>query len=238
VKAMIFAAGLGTRLRPLTHNIPKALVRINNTPLIELIIKKLIDAGFLEIVINLHHFPDKIESFFKSKNNFGVQIKFSYENLLLDTGGGLLHAAHFFDDGKPFLLHNTDVISSIDFIKMMDFHQQKKPLVTLFVQNRISSRYLLFDKSGKLAGWKNDTTGEKIIVTQNNQELTQLGFNGIHIVDPHIFDLIDKTGSFPIMPEYLRLANDHAIIAFQDDVAKYIDVGKPKNIHLAENLFA
>jgi NDP-sugar pyrophosphorylase family protein len=230
VKAMIFAAGLGTRLQPLTTKIPKALVEVNGVPLIEKVIKKLIIAGVTDIIVNLHHFPEKIKAFVEAKNYFQVNITFSPEASLLDTGGGLLNAAHFFDDGKPFILHNTDVLSTIDLTKMIEEHKMNRPLATLFVQNRKSSRYLLFNNSGFLAGWENVKTGEKIIASKHGEHLKNLAFNGIHIIDPKIFELFNSTGRFSIITEYLRLAWHHKIMAYENNDCKYIDAGKPDSL--------
>jgi len=236
VKAMIFAAGIGSRLLPLTKNTPKALVLIGNITLIERVILKLIDAGFTDIIINLHHFPDKIKTFIKSKGDFNIRIEYSHEFTLLDTGGGLAKAAHFFADGKPFLVHNTDVLSTVDLKQMLLFHEMKKPLATLFVQNRKSSRYLLFDRQGQLAGWKNAKTNQTLMATETMDELSELAFNGIHIIEPEFFELINKQGSFPIIPEYIELAKSHRILAYQQDNCKYLDAGKPDSIAVAEKM--
>lgn len=227
---MVFAAGLGTRLQPLTNTIPKALAEINGVPLIEKVIRKLIQAGVTDIIINLHHFPEKIKAFIQSKNNFQINIAFSTEESLLDTGGGLQKAAHFFDDGKPFILHNTDVLSTIDLRDMIQMHELHHPLATLFVQNRKSSRYLLFDNSGCLAGWKNEKTGETVIASNAGEQLKSLAFNGIHIIDPVIFSLFEHSGRFSIISEYLRLAQHQKIMAYENNSCKYIDAGKPESL--------
>jgi NDP-sugar pyrophosphorylase family protein len=227
---MIFAAGLGTRLQPITSTIPKALVEVNGVPLIEKVIKKLIGVGVTDIIVNLHHYPEKIKAFIESKNNFQINIAFSSEAELLDTGGGLLNAAHFFDDGKSFILHNTDVLSSIDLTKMIRAHEIHRPLVTLFVQSRESSRYLLFSKAGYLAGWENVKTSEIINASKHGEQLKRLAFNGIHIIDPHIFSLFNSSGRFSIITEYLRLAGQHHIMAYENNDCKYIDAGKPESL--------
>ncbi len=233
---MIFAAGLGTRLYPVTKKIPKALAQVNGVPLIEKVINKLIHAGVTNIIINLHHFPEKITRFIRSKNNFEINIEFSCEKSLLDTGGGLLKAAHFFDDGKPFILHNTDVLSTIDLKEMMQFHQQRRPLATLFVQKRLSSRYLLFDESGLLSGWKNEKTGQSIMAINTEKKLTSLAFNGIHIIDPKIFELIKNKGCFSIIPEYLDLAANYQILAYENNHCEYLDAGKPESLIRASEM--
>jgi NDP-sugar pyrophosphorylase family protein len=233
-QAMIFAAGLGTRLRPLTDNIPKALVEIAGTPMLERVITKLKDHGVRRVIINLHHFHDKIISFVAGKNHFDLDIQFSDESqMLLDTGGGLKKAAHLFDHTKPILLHNVDVLSNLDFGKMMNHHLKKNALATLFVQKRKSSRYFLFDENMRLAGWRNVKSGDEILVRKEGQ-FSEFGFNGIHIISPEIFKLIKDEDKFSIVPVYLSLAESHYIVGFRDDKTTYIDIGKTENISVAE----
>ena len=231
MKAIIFAAGLGTRLRPITKKIPKALVEINGKPMIERVILKLKSHGVVDIIINLHHFPGQIKTFIKSKNNFGLNISFSDEkDQLLETGGGLLKASWFFNDWEPFFVHNVDVISDVDLTEMWNFHKKHNPLATLFVQNRNSSRYLLFNKDHLLKGWTNVKTDEIIKVEDLDLELTKFAFNGIHIIDPKIFTMIKKTGAFSIIESYLDLAGKYPVKGFTSANAKYIDIGKPESL--------
>ncbi len=233
---MIFAAGLGTRLRPVTEKIPKALIEVGGKPMIERVILKLKSAGVSEIIINLHHFPDKIKSFLNLKNHFGIKIEYSIEEgQALETGGGLKKAAWFFDDGKPFFLHNVDILSNIDLVKIMDFHLKTNPLATLFVQKRTSSRYLMFNEDIQLCGWTNKKTGETII-SRNADTSTELAFNGIHIINPEIYNLMKMDGKFSIIPAYLSLAKNHDILGYQDNKAGYIDIGKPESLIKAESL--
>lgn len=236
-QAMIFAAGLGTRLRPLTGNLPKALVEIGGKTMLERVIEKLKTSGVQRIVINLHHFPDLIRSFVKEKNDFGIEILFSDESdLLLDTGGGLKKAAPLFDQSKPILIHNVDVFSGLDLNEMLDYHMKNNALATLFIQKRRSSRYFLFDKSLRLTGWRNASSGEEIISVEPHDELTELAFNGIHIINPELLELINEDGKFSIVQVYLRLSASRRIIGFRDDSVPYVDIGKPESLVEAEKL--
>lgn len=237
MKAMIFAAGLGSRLKPLTENTPKALLEVRGMPLIEHQILKLKKSGFTTIVINLHHFPEKIIEFIKSKKYFGVEIIFSNESEeLLETGGGLKKAARFFqDETEPILLHNVDVISDLDPFEIIRYHKKNHALATLFVQQRTSSRYLLFDRKMQLCGWKNERTAEEIIKVAG-QAMQKLAFNGIHVISPKILDLISQSGKFSIIDTYLQLAADHKILGYMNDKAVYLDVGKPESLTEAEHL--
>jgi len=242
-QAMIFAAGLGTRLYPLTGTIPKALVDVAGKPMLERVIEKLKVYGVQRIVINLHHFPDQIRSFVRQKNDFGIEILFSDESdLLLDTGGGLKKAAKLFDPSQPILLHNVDVLSGLDFSKMADFHHERKAIATLFVQKRMSSRYFLFNQNLCLSGWRNVKTGKEIIPVEPAGELTELAFNGIHLVNPEFLELITEEGKFSIVQVYLRLAASNRILGYRSDDTPYIDIGKPESLKdaglllLTENL--
>src|SRR5664280_1226211 len=171
MKAMIFAAGLGTRLKPVTDNLPKALVPIAGKPLLEHVILKLKSAGFDEIIVNIHHFPDQIIDFLKANNNFSIRIEVSDErNLLLDTGGGIRRAAWFFDDEKPFLVHNVDILSNVDLKELYQQHLRSNSLATLVVSKRDTFRYLLFNDDNRLCGWINEKTGETKPLELNRTE--------------------------------------------------------------------
>lgn len=236
MKAMIFAAGRGTRLQPLTNTIPKALVKVKGTPMLEILIRKLIKNGFDEIIINLHHFPEQIIDFIKKKNYFGIRIEFSFEKEnLLNTGGGLKNAKNFFNDGKDFLLHNVDILSDINLKGFYNIHLKSNALVSLAVKNRQTSRYLLFDEDYLLAGWENIKTGEKIISRKLNKKLIPFAFSGIHIINPRIFDLINEEGAFSIIDLYLRLAKDQKIMAFDIGNTFWKDIGKPEELILINN---
>jgi N-acetyl-alpha-D-muramate 1-phosphate uridylyltransferase len=233
MKAMIFAAGLGTRLYPLTKEMPKALLEIGGVPLIEIIIRRLKLFGFDDIIINVHHFSEKIRAFVESKKNFGINITFSDESdQLLETGGGLKKVSWFFNDNKPFLLYNVDVISDINLLEMYRYHVNSKALATLAVRNRKTSRYFLFTQDKMLCGWKNMDTHEIKIIRKTESKLTSIAFSGIHLVNPKIFHLIQETGCFSITDVYLRLASRHKIVAFHHDDGLWFDMGTKD--HLVE----
>lgn len=237
MKAMIFAAGLGTRLQPLTNSIPKALVPFNNKPLLQHLIEKLVVEGFDKIIINTHHFSEQLIDFINIKNSFGIHISISDETgTLLDTGGGLIKASWFFDDGKPFLVHNVDVVSNIDFSSLLKFHIENNAIATLAVRDRKTSRYLHFDDNNVLSGWENIKTGERL--GHFNQEITRrFAFSGIHVIDPKIFKLINEEGKFSIINVYLNLANENKIVGFDHSEDLWMDVGNLTNLKKAEELF-
>lgn len=234
MKAMIFAAGKGTRLKPLTDNTPKALIQVNDLPILERVIRKLIDCGVNEIIINVHYLADQIIEFLRVKNNFGIRIEVSDEtDVLLDTGGGLKKASWFFNDNKPFILHNTDIISDIDLNKMLETHQKNNALATLAVRNRKSSRYFLFNSENMLCGWKNIKTSESII-SNPGHELKQFAFSGIHIINPEIFSYLNKDGSFSIIPFYIELSKNMRVLAYQHNKDYWFDIGDKKKLEVAE----
>ena len=230
MNGMIFAAGLGTRLRPLTNNIPKALVRVNDIPLLEYAILKFKRANIHKIVINIHHFADKVETFLKEKKNFGVEIIISDErSAVLETGGGLNKAKNHLMDA-PFVVMNADVLSNIDLNQLMAQHLQSKPLATLAVRQRTSSRYLLFDKNKQLVGWKNTKTSEERISKASNTQLP-FAFSGIHVIDPQIFEFMPQEDKkFSIIDTYLEAAKTHRILAYPHDQDIWLDVGKPDQL--------
>jgi mannose-1-phosphate guanylyltransferase len=239
MKAMILAAGLGTRLLPLTNNVPKALVPINGKPLLEIIICKLRSFGFDDVIINVHHFADQIIDFLKANNYFDIHISISDERAqLLDTGGGLKKASWFFNDNQPFLLYNVDIISDIDLKKLFLFHQESDALVTLAVRNRKTSRYFLFDDSNSLCGWKNFETGEIKIVRNIRTKIKLIAFSGIHIINPDIFELITEEGSFSLIDKYLALAKSYKIQGFNHTETQWIDIGKIGCLEEAEKLLS
>ncbi len=234
-QAFILAAGFGTRLKPLTNNIPKALVKINNIPMLEILIKKLINYGINKIVINTHHFANKIEDFV-NKSNFNADIVISNETEILDTGGGIVNAKRFFDLQNHILIHNVDIISNIDLQEFYNFHLKSQAIASLFVQNRKTSRYLLFDKNNQLSGWINKKTNEKIIYTEKSF-YKEFAFNGIHIISPKIFNYLKKYGKFSIIPEYLKIAEKHKILAFENKKYYWQDAGKINVIKQIEKDF-
>ena len=224
MKAMIFAAGLGTRLHPITTSIPKALVKVHGKALLEHAIEKLKQSGVDEIIINVHHFPDQIIEFIRSKN-FEIPIQTSDEReQLLDTGGGLKKAAPFFNN-ETFLVYNVDIMSDIDLSQLINYHHKNKSIATLVVRDRKTKRYLLFDKENTLKGWKNIETNEQIIINKE-KALTPFAFSGIHIIDPNIFNFMPEKEKFSMIELYLLLAKRHSIKAFIDKKSNWIDVGK------------
>jgi NDP-sugar pyrophosphorylase family protein len=234
MKAMILAAGLGTRLRPLTNDRPKALVEVAGHTLLEITLRRLASFGIREVIVNVHHFADMVVDYLKKNDNFGMRVEISHEDdVLLDTGGGLKQAAWFFlQDGpgqEPFLLHNVDVISTIDFARMLTLHRDHDALATLAVQQRASSRQLLFDERGRLCGRQTGANAPEIV--RPSQQFTPLAFSGIHILSPQLLSLITEQGVFSIVTTYLRLAAEgHRIIAFRADEYYWRDLGKPENV--------
>ncbi len=226
MKAMILAAGKGTRLQPLTNKIPKALVEIHGKPLLDIIINKLKNYGFTDIIVNVHHFADKIIDYIEHKD-FGINIEISDErDQLLDTGGGILKAKWFFKDVDAFLVYNVDILSDINLYDLYNAHVNSDALVTMAVKNRQTSRQLLFDSGGYLCQWKNIETGEIKNARTPFGELNPLAFSGIHILDTNIFKHITETGSFSIIHTYLRLAEKFAIKSYIHNYSKWFDMGR------------
>ncbi|MEW6195330.1 MAG: nucleotidyltransferase family protein [Bacteroidota bacterium] len=237
MRTFVLAAGLGTRLQPLTNNRPKALVEINGTTLLEIVVTKLLNYGFNQIIINVHHFADQIIDFLNSKNNFGIDITISDEReKLLDTGGGLKNVSCFFNDGKPFLVHNVDVLTNIDLGKLISSHKSEEQIATLAVQKRKSSRYFLFDEEKNLCGWENTTTGEKKITRIAKGELEQLAFSGIQIAEPELFNLMPGDKVFSIVDFYLSIASNYRITYFDHTDSVFVDLGKKENLIEAEKI--
>lgn len=231
---MIFAAGLGTRLMPLTENKPKALVELNGIPLLEIAARKLINSGFDELIINVHHFPDLIKNFLKAKNNFGIEINISDESShLLDTGGGIKKASWFFGNKDPFIVHNVDIVSALDLKEFYNSHCASGAAATLAVSNRKSSRYFLFDEKKNLCGWKNEKTGETKITRSPSGDLRQLAFCGIHAADPGIFKYFPDDSVFSIVDFYLNVALEESITYFDQSDSLWFDIGTPEKLKTA-----
>jgi len=225
-KAMILAAGLGTRLGPLTERKPKALVEWEGLPLIDHVILKLKDAGFSEIIINVHHHARMIMDHVEKMDNFGIRIEFSHEKeKLLDTGGGIARAAWFFDE-RPFLVYNVDIISSIDLKAMMEAHMKSRAIATMAVKERVTSRSLLMNKDRYLKGWRDNRSGETILAADSDVGLNPISFSAIHIMEPAIFKLFPSEDCFPIMPFYLKLARREFIYMYRHDQDTWMDLGK------------
>lgn len=234
MKAMILAAGLGTRLKPFTDDKPKALVKIGDKTLLEHTILKLKENGFTEIVVNVHHFAQLVIDFLNS-NDFGVKIHISDESdWLLDTGGGILKASNFLNGDEPFLVHNVDIITDIDLNQFYKTYSASCNVATLAVSKRESSRVFMFDDNMILAGWKNNLTGKKIIPDSNRGPLTDYAFAGIHLISPEIFNLINSKGPFSIVDAYLSLCSKYTIKGHDVSSNFVLDVGKPNSIEKAE----
>jgi NDP-sugar pyrophosphorylase family protein len=235
---MVLAAGLGTRLRPLTNDRPKALVEIDSRSLLEITMSKLRAAGVREAIVNAHHFADMIADALKQHNNFGMCVEVSREEVLLDTGGGLKKAAWFFlgngaAQDEPFILYNVDVISNVDLARMAELHASQGALATLMVQNRQTSRYLLFDEQGTLCG-RRSAGGSADEMARPSRNPQALAFSGIHVISPRLLPMITEEGIFSIITTYLRLAaQGQKIAAFRADDAYWRDVGSPESLQLA-----
>ncbi|NVO21622.1 MAG: nucleotidyltransferase family protein [Bacteroidetes bacterium] len=237
MKAMIFAAGLGTRLKPYTENLPKALVPVAGKPMIEHVILRLKQFGIEEIIVNVHHFADQVIDFLEQNKNFGIGIEISNESgQLLETGGGLWKASWFFNDGAPFLVHNVDIFSEIDLAEMLVYHRHHEALASLAVSSRETSRYFLFDSTFRLYGWENIAKMEQMLIGMSRDELTRMAFSGIQILDPRIFSLLNKKGRFSLVDVYLELAGANKILGFPHDPNTWVDMGKPADILKAETM--
>jgi NDP-sugar pyrophosphorylase family protein len=237
---MVLAAGLGTRLRPITDHRPKALVEVGGRTLLEIALARLSSFGIREVIINVHHFADMIVDYLNANKNFGMGIEISREDdVLLDTGGGLKKAAHFFlqnsqSPEEAFILHNVDVISTIDLRRMAQFHAENHALATLAVQDRPTSRYLLFDEQLQLCGRKSGKDGQAELV-RSSSDPKALAFSGIHVICPRFFSLMTEEGVFSIIAPYLRLAaQGEKIIAFRSDEYQWRDLGRLDDVTQAD----
>ena len=239
MKAMILAAGLGTRLRPLTEDRPKALVTVGGRTLLEIALGRLREFGVSEVIVNTHYFAGMVEDYLKENGNFGMRIEISREDLLLDTGGGMKKAAPFFLEGggdEPFFLHNVDVLSNIDLGRMVRFHREREALATLAVQERESSRLLLFDPMGQLCGRRTRRGGETAVeMVRPVPDARALAFCGIHAISPRLLGKMTGEGAFSIIGAYLELAaRGERVVAFRADECSWRDLGRPESIALAE----
>lgn len=235
MKAMIFAAGLGSRLRPLTDHTPKALLEVAGKPLLGYAIEKLVAAGVTDIIVNIHHLGAQIAKHLSEGRYPGINIVTSDEqDLLLDTGGGLKNASWFFDDGKPFYVYNADVLTDMDLSAMMNLHCRSEALVTVAVSDRHTARYLLFDDTMRLHGWTNEKSGTSIPEEIDVHAFNKRAFSGIHIIDPAFLPLLDTAGAFPIIPEYIRWCKEYKIMGYDHTGAAWLDIGKPESFPLAE----
>lgn len=235
MQAFIPAAGLGTRLKPLTDHRPKALVEVQGKTLLEIAITNLIRQGATRIVINIHHFADMMCDYISS-HSWDAEVLISDErDQLLDTGGGLKKAEHLFLKNEPIIIHNVDVLSHLDLASIISEHNDSMSIATLCVSKRETSRYLLFDKDKELKGWTNTKTGELLWVDNPIQNTNNLAFSGISIIEPSILEMLPEPDKpYPIIPCYLRIAKNHRINAFIHQKEDWIDVGKPETITQAQ----
>ena len=235
-KALIFAAGKGTRLKPFTDSHPKALALVNDVPLLERNIKYLQSFGVTEFVINVHHFGEQIVEFLEKNNHFGAKIDISDEkDELLETGGGLLFAQKYLENEENFLIMNADILTDLNIHELVKFHETHLPLATLAVSDRNSSRKLFFNSEMVLKGWMNKNSGETKMA-EFNSDFKELAFSGIHSINSSIFDKTKRRGKFSIMEEYLDLMFENNILGFQHE-ARLIDVGRPESVIEAEKYF-
>jgi MurNAc alpha-1-phosphate uridylyltransferase len=238
-KAMVFAAGLGTRLKPFTNHHPKALAVVNGKTLLGRNLEYLKQFGIRNVVINTHHFADQINGFIDNYPDPEIHISISHEiDGPFETGGGLSFAASQLSDSEnPFIVMNVDMLTDLDLKGMFEFHQKIKPLATLAVTKRNSSRQLLFNDELSLVGWKNNATGELRWVTDVQEDAKPFSFSGIHIIEPSIFNMMPSSGVFSIIDVYLKCAASNLIVGYDHSGDRIIDVGKPESIAEAEELF-
>lgn len=245
MKAIIFAAGLGTRLRPLTNDRPKALVEVGGVPMLERVARRLIAAGCDDITVNVHHFAQKVIDFLAAKEHFGVTMHVSDErDLLLDTGGGILKARQWLDGNEPFVVHNADILTTVDLGEMVESHRRSGAMATLLVKDRSTSRYLLFDREQRMRGWTNRSTGEVKPAGLNAEGLNLRAFGGVHVLSPQIFALLEKYDrlngpKFSTMPFYIDICTEHYLRGYEPDAPYlWLDVGKPDTLKQAQELVA
>ncbi len=232
---MLFAAGLGTRLKPLTNNKPKALIEVNGMTMLQMALKKMENSGIRKVVVNIHHFSDlMIEEINRFRSDCMEVVVSDESDQLLDTGGGLLKARPLFDANSPVLLYNVDIVTTARLKDFIAFHHTHTGIASLMVKERPTSRHLLFNDRMELSGWENTSSGERII-TKETSHFHSYGFQGIHILEPRIFDLMTESGKFPIMELYLRLARDHTFMGYESRNDLWFDIGTPKKLETTRN---
>ena len=255
MKAMIFAAGLGTRLRPLTNDRPKALVEVAGKPMLQRVIENMVRYGFTDITVNVHHFGEKIIDFLAANNNFGININISDERgLLLDTGGGILKARCRLDGNEPFLVHNADILTDLDLRAFYDYHCRHNADATLLTKQRVTQRYLLCDADSRLCGWINKSTGQVLPegLEYRPDTFSEMAFGGVHVISPSIFPALEEyaatvadSGSlhvnagvkFSIIPFYVAMCRRLKIMSYAPEGYRWFDVGKPETLDLANKAF-
>ncbi len=235
--AMIFAAGLGTRFKPWTDKHPKALAIVNGKSLLQRNVEYLQQYGIKDVIVNVHHFADQIIDVIDKSNGWGSNIIISDEtDEVLETGGGLLKAKGLFKPGERFITCNADFLTDLDINKLIEFHEQKKSLITFAVTNRKTSRYLLFDEDYRLCGWRNVNTGQdRISISKNNY--IEKAYSCVVVFEYDIFKLIPFSGKFSVIDVYLALAANYPIYGYDHSGDRLVDVGKPESIAIAESLF-
>ena len=236
MKAMIFAAGLGTRFKPWTDKHPKALAVVNGKTLLQRNVEYLQQYDITDVVVNVHHFSDQIIDAIDKAKGWGSNITISDESdVVLETGGGLLKAREYLDDDM-FLTINVDMLTDLNLKHFLSFHQQQQSDISLAVTDRPTTRYLLFNKYNRLCGWRNTAPAAEKIVIQA-AEYQQKGYSGIAIFEPRIFNLTALSGKFSLIDLYLELAPQNKIAGFDHSGNKLLDVGKPESVAKAEQLF-
>jgi N-acetyl-alpha-D-muramate 1-phosphate uridylyltransferase len=238
MKAMIFAAGLGTRLKPFTDHHPKALAPVHGKPLLQWNIEYLRSFGITDIIVNVHHFAQQIIDCIDEHRGFGCHVNISDEtDLVLETGGGLKKAADYLQDSDPFVVMNVDILTDFKLDQLIAAHQQHQPLATLAVTDRASSRNFLFDEQMQLCGWRNNKTGEVKMSEANDAPIAK-AFSGIHVISPALLPLLNQwEGKFGMVDVYLELSKQYLIRGFDHSDSQLLDVGKPESITQAEAMF-
>ena len=226
MRALILAAGQGTRLRPLTDHIPKPLVMFKGTPLLEIIIKRLLNAGMEKIIVNVHHMADQVVEFLRSREYYQNRVLVSDEtDRIMDTGGGVLKASELLNNGEPFLVHNVDVYTNLDIPKLIHSHQSDNALITIAVKKRATSRSLLFDNNNRLTGWQHNQTGEKKIIRDYSGDLIDYGNSCVYIFNPEFFGLVQTRDPVSLTDIYLALAKDHKINGYVHNQDYWYNLG-------------
>lgn len=235
---MIFSAGLGTRFKPWTDSHPKALALVNGKPLLQHNIEYLQRYGIADVVVNVHHFADQVVEAVKQNKGWGSNVFISDEtDEVLETGGGLLKAKALLQDGEPFVTLNADFLTDLNIADLIEFHKNKKSLISFGITNRKTSRYFLFDNDNRLCGWRNTNTGEeKISIAKDS--LKEMAYSCVVVFQPEIFELIPQRGKFSLVETYLSLAADYPIFGYDHTGDKLVDVGKPESVAIAEKLFS
>jgi NDP-sugar pyrophosphorylase family protein len=238
MKAMIFAAGLGTRFKPWTNEHPKALAIVNGKSLLQRNIEYLQQYGITDVVVNVHHFADQIIDAINTSKGWGSKVMISDErDEVLETGGGLLKAKGLLEGDGPFITLNADILTNLNIKDLLAYHKKNKALISFGITNRKTSRNFLFDENSRLCGWRNNTTGvEKISIAKDG--LIEKAYSCVVVFEPRIFSLIKQTGKFSLVDTYLDLASEHLIMGYEHSQDKLVDVGKPESVAVAEAMFA